>query len=418
MNTKIDISKLYLIDKQWLANLCLFLGTFVAYLGSLHPWFFWVMAEWYILLSLLFFFASVLISNTLPSSTFFDKPNLRAIILFTILSVYISISFDSNLFGFINKLANVPLMYILMSIKPSVFLRIIDRICWCMGFFLLFSAIAFLLYLFGISIPPRPDVFGDGAYSYDNYLLFMVANDREFMNFIPRFSSVFLEPGHLGTATSLLLMTQFGKWKRWYNIVLIIVSAITFSLAAYAFLVALIFLNLWVQRKHIVGKAIIVGALLGGVIGASFVYNDGDNMIQNLILLRLEVDDKTGDIVGNNRVSEDFSNTFDKFFHSSDVVFGSSMQNATAGEGNSGYRVYIYEHGLVGLFLTLIFYLAIFKDFRDWRCLVSVAIISLMNFWVRGYPLWYSNLIPVMALILDERFISNIENRLPGVERL
>ena len=166
------------------------------------------------------------------------------------------------------------------------------------------------------------------------------------------------------------------------------------------------------------GKAIIVGALLAGVIGASFVYNDGDNMIQNLILLRLEVDDKTGDIVGNNRVSEDFANTFDKFFHSSDVVFGSSMQNATAGAGNSGYRVYIYEHGLVGLFLTLIFYLAIFKDFRDWRCLVSVAIISLMNFWVRGYPLWYSNLIPVMALILDERFISNIENRLPGVERL
>ena len=416
MNTKIDISKVYLIDKQWLANLCLFLGTFVAYLGSLHPWFFWVMKEWYVLFSVFFLLSSVLLSNSLQPSILFSKTHTTAFALYSLLSIYICFSLGSNLFGFINIFIGLPIMFILLSVKPPVFLRVMDRLCWCMGLMMAISFSAFVLYLLGISIPPRQAVFGDGAYSFDNYLLFMVANDKEFFAIIPRFSSVFLEPGHLGTATSLLLMTQFGQWKRWYNVVLLFVTIFTFSLAAYAFLIALIFLNLWTQRKHIFGKALIAAALIAGTIGASFVYNDGDNMVHNLILLRLEVDDKTGDIVGNNRVSEDFENIFDNYIHTSDAIFGRQMVDAKYGEGNSGYRVYIYEHGLVGLFLTLLFYLAIFKNFRDWRCLVSVTIISLMNFWVRGYPLWYSNIIPVLALIFNDRFISNNDNRLSNVE--
>ena len=238
-------------------------------------------------------------------------------------------------------------------------------------------------------------MFGDGQYFYENYYFFMI-DDRFMLFFIPRFSSIFLEPGHLGTATTLLLMTQFGHWRKWYNVVLIFVSLITFSLAAYAIMLALFFFSAWVQRRNIILKFVVVSALIAAGVATAINYNGGDNMVNELILSRLEVDDRTGEMAGNNRVTDDFEAEYDRFTRSSDLLLGRDMGKTGLGMGNSGYRVFIYEYGLLGLLLVVLLYGLAFRGYTDARYLLCAIFFALLTFWIRGYPLWYSNFIPFL----------------------
>ena len=263
------------------------------------------------------------------------------------------------------------------------------------------SMLFFILYLMGFSLPSQHIEFNQ--YSYSNFFFFMILDGLETGIFIPRFHSVFLEPGHMGSATCLLLMTQMGKWKRWWNVVLLIASIISFSLAAYALLVALMFLNLWVQRKQIIKKVLLSITCIAAIVTMATFYNNGDNMVNALILARLEIDESTGQIVGNNRVSKDFEKEFEEYIQTSDAFFGRDMEKFPKGSGNSGYRVFIYQNGIVGLLLVVLFYGFSFRTYRDYRHLISVIIISLLIFWIRGYPLWYSNFIPLLATALQSR---------------
>ena len=159
-----------------------------------------------------------------------------------------------------------------------------------MGAMLIPSLLAFFLYLVNIPLPNGNTQFGDNFYTFSNYYFFLI-DDGQLFSFFPRFQSVFPEPLYLGSTCALLLMTQRGKWKKWYNIVMLVALLFSFSLSAYVYITAIVFLNLWIKRKKIVAKAIAVVLLIGSVIGGSFFYNQGDNLIHNLIVLRLEISD-------------------------------------------------------------------------------------------------------------------------------
>lgn len=401
---KIDLSKFYLLSKHDVSMFCFYFGMTLAYFGSLHPWFLWPLKELYVIPSCFFLILSFLVSNSMRQTLFPRKDFMPGIITYVILSFYICVVGDLNVNAYIVTSFTPFIFFMLLKSEPERLQRFITFISKVMAVLLIPSMLFFLLYLIGFSLPSRNAVFGENQYSFTNYYFFMV-DDRQIVTLIPRFSSVFLEPGHLGSATTLLLMTQCGRWKKWWNITLLIATLISFSLAAYAILIALIFLNLWVQRKNIVGKVIGAVLLISSVAVGAVFYNGGDNMVNDLILARLEVDEKTGDMVGNNRVSEDFEKEFDKFAKSSDVFFGRDMSKIARGTGNSGYRVYIYQNGLVGLLLTVLFYAFSFKKSEDKRELISVIIISLLIFWIRGYPLWYSNFFPLFICAYNKEFL-------------
>lgn len=126
----------------------------------------------------------------------------------------------------------------------------------------------------------------------------------------------------------------------------------TFSLAAYVLFVVIIFFNMWCQRKDIVKKMVAAVFFLAAICIVAFYYNGGDNLIHDLILMRLEIED--GEMVGDNRVTDDFQMEFDDFLQSSDIFLGREMDWSTF--GNSGFRVYIYENGLIGLLLVILLY--------------------------------------------------------------
>lgn len=191
----------------------------------------------------------------------------------------------------------------------------------------------------------------------------------------------------------LLLLAQMGKWKKWYNIVLIIATLMTFSLAAYVLFVVIIFFNMWCQRKDIAKKMIASVLFLAVICIVAFYYNGGDNLIHDLILMRLEIED--GEMVGDNRVTDDFQMEFDDFLQSSDIFLGREMDWTTF--GNSGFRVYIYENGLIGLLLVILLYIFAYSHAKDKRVWIAAMTIATLCFIVRGYPLWYNYFIPLLC---------------------
>ena len=216
--------------------------------------------------------------------------------------------------------------------------------------------------------------------TYRNYFLFLFNDAAEF-DLFPRFHAVFLEPGHLGSACVILLLTQYGQWRKWYNVILLIATLITFSLAAYVLLVIAIFLNLWMQNKRVFSKIIIMTSFLATIIVASFYYNNGNNLLHDLILLRLEVYD--GEMVGNNRITDEFDTEYENYLNSSDIVTGRDMPKDAF--GNSGYKVFIYENGLIGLILVILLYFTALKHATNYRFLVASIIMAFLSFIVRVF---------------------------------
>lgn len=391
-----DISKMYIYSKRNVAMICFYLGMAIVYFGSLHPWFLWPMKELYVVPASGFLLLSYLTSNSMEKTIFDRKQFIMPLLAYIILSYYIIMVGNQNVNAYIINLFSIFVFFLLFIVNNHELQKLATFLCKAMALLLIPSIGFFVLYIIGLPLPSVNAVYGDNLYSFSNYFFFMI-DDRSLTILIPRFQSVFLEPGHLGSATTLLLMTQMGNWKRWWNVILIIASVISFSLAAYAILIVLIFLGLWTQRKNIFSKIILSTVLLFTVGIIATYYNGGDNLVNNLILARMEIDERSGEMVGNNRVDENFEREFDKFITTSDAFLGRDMSKIPHGTGNSGYRVFIYQNGLIGLLLVVLLYIFSFKGYHDFRYLVSAIIISLLIFWIRGYPLWYSNFIPILA---------------------
>lgn len=385
----IDLSRFYLIDKRALSIFFFHTGMMIAFLGSLNPWFMWPIGTLYSLPACLFLIISMELAKSDSGSYYNRTDSLLPILAFIILSYYQIFIRSGNINGYISNLFRIIVFYALFKVRPVEIKAFCDLLSKIMGGFLIVSMFFFFLYLLGFSLPSRNADFNN-LYSYTNYYFFMI-DDRNLFTIIPRFHSVFLEPGHMGTMTVMLLFTQMGKWKKWYNIALIVATLISFSLAAYGLLVGIVFLSLWVRGIHFIKKAILAVGLFAVVTIGSFFYNNGDNLLHNLIMVRLEMND--GEMAGDNRVSDSFRADYENLIKSSDVLIGRDRN--TESFGNSGYRVFIYDYGLIGLFLLLVFYLVSFNNPQNIRAMTAVFIIGGLNFIIRGHPLWYANFIPL-----------------------
>ena len=278
---KLDIQT---IKKEKLVQICFYAGILLAFFGSLHPWFLWPLGTLYPLPSGLLIGTAMLIAKTTKDNWFTNDHFLAPVMGYVAISTYMLVINETNINGYIVNVFHTAIFYSIFRLKTEKMEAFMTFLCKVMGGLLLVSIPAFFLYLVGFPFVGVDAVYGDDLYSYTNYFLFMI-DDRTLWAFFPRFSSVFLEPGHLGTAATLLLSTQFGKWKKWYNIVLLVALLLTFSLAAYVIYVVVIFLKLWVQRKQFIGKLIMMVAFISTIVVGSFFYNNGENLLHDLILI-------------------------------------------------------------------------------------------------------------------------------------
>ena len=390
----IDLNKYLVFGKQDIAIALFTTGIAINIFASIHVMYFWMIEAYCPFVTMPLFIMSVLLSRSTHTPIFTRTDFLLPTLLSLIVQYYQCLVNAQNIVPFIISTASLCMFYCMFRIDKEIAEKSLTKICKVFAGFLIISILFFFLHFIGVNLPNVS--VERGNYSYTNFFFFLL-DDRELWNIlIPRFNSVFLEPGHMGTTIIMLLATQIGKWKKWYNVVLFVALLMSFSLAAYCLGVMLLFLRLWMLRRKIVLKILGLVSFLGIIVGGSFVYNDGDNMLNNLIVMRLEVSDTGDDFKGNNRVSEDFEKEFESFLGSSDILFGREMDYE--GWGNSGYRVYIYDYGMAGFALFLVFYFFAFRTGRDIRAITTAFVLAMTNFWIRGYPMLFAFLYPYFII--------------------
>ncbi len=394
----IDVNRLFLIkvpkdilvlNKERLSYNLFFIGMVIAFYGSINPWFMWPIGKYYAILSCAFVLGAMTISATLKKPIFNKNNYLFAIISYIVLVYYQSFVNEEKLTSYIFHLFNICIFYSVFRMNQKGIQRLSTILAKSMGYLLAVSMPFFALYILGFPLPYNSISFGD-LYSYSNYFFFLV-DDRSIFQFIPRFQSVFLEPGQLGTVTALLLLMQHGQWKRWYNVMLIIATLISFSLSAYVLFTIAVFLSLWMQGREIFKKICLSVGIIATIVIGSFYYNDGFNLVHDLIILRLEIED--GEMVGDNRVQEGMQAEYETFLRSSDILLGKNFEREW---GGAGYKIYLLDYGLVGLFLVAVFYIISLYS-PNKRAYLSALILGALNFAVRDFPLWYAYYLPLLC---------------------
>ncbi len=385
----IDLSKFYLIDKNQIIRNIYIAAIVFGVFTSLFPWFVWPIATTFPIIVAIPVTIALLFSRGLSTPLFNRKDYILPLLSYTVLVFYIAITNVRNLNGILIQVFNCIVLFSLFCCDTSLFKRISTILSKILGGFLVLTIPLFFLYIIGFPLPSTDIQYGDNFYSFSNYYFFLI-DDRQLFAIIPRFQSVFLEPSYLGSMCVLLLQTQRGQWRKWYNMSLLAGILLSFSLGAYVYLVAVMFLNAWTDRKEIVKKYLVTISIILMIVGGSFVYNQGDNLIHNLIILRLEIND--GKMAGDQRVSEGFEKDYENFWDSTDIFFGKHKENEV---GDSGYKVFIYSNGLVGLFLLALFYVLALIKAKNQRAAISAFILALLIFRVDGFVLIYARLIPL-----------------------
>lgn len=358
------------------------IGALIVFLGSMYPWFMWSMPVPYHVFSALFFTASLVLSKKLCNPLFTCRDTFVPLLAFMTFFVYESIVQGKNVNSYLMLVFRAIIFYAVFAVDTRWLLRVSAFIAKVMGWILVPSIIAFILWLFGIKMAPTSVEFLD--YSFDNYYLFLI--DHRVLNQIfPRFVSYFPEPSHVGGAAAFLLFAQRGRWMRWYNIVLFVTLVLSFSLAAYVYMTVIVLLDLWIKKRKFLKKLAFTIGLYCTAVMATLNYNNGDNIVHNLILLRLEIDN--GKLAGDDRVSDVFQDEYERFLNSEDVMFGSGKILSEDMGLNSGYRVFIYYHGYIGVFLIAVFYYLAFIKSRNKRAVFSALLLAGLYFIVSGFML-------------------------------
>ncbi len=393
---QIKKNSLYQISKKKIIFGILYTGILLAYLGSLSPWFLWPIAKVYIIICTLLLGTAIFLDNISKSKIFAKKDWLVPSIIAFILLIFQRIVNKGNIIGFTEAMLNSFVIFCLFKLSTEFLIKSINTTCMIMGGFLILSMGAFLLYFLGLPFPSAEVNREDLLYDFDNFYLFMLGRGNDLI-ILPRFQSVFLEPGHLGTATSLLLFTQIGSWKKWYNLSLLTATILSFSLAAYVLLIIIAIMGAWTRHKKIVAKLCGIVIILATIAVSSLFYNKGENLINELILSRLEVD-SDGKLVGDNRVTGAFESVYDNYITSSDIWFGKDYSIEEFGFGNAGYRVFIYDYGLICLLLVIFLYLTMAFNPNNKRAWIAMLIVATAGFWVRATPVSFYFMIPLYSV--------------------
>lgn len=390
------------IRKRTVALWMFYFGILLAYYGTLNPWFLWPIARYVHYVASVPIALSMLFSSNIREGIFNRKDYQIPFIACFVLQVVMALTSGKNIFGLIVIVFIMIVFTSIIKLDKSELQRLGDMLTKTMALLMVVSIPFYFLYLVGFNLPHYHVVPTEWEYSFENYRFFLV-DDRFDFELIPRFHSVFLEPSHLGMACVGLLYCQIGKWKTWRCRVLFFTIAITFSLAAYICLVVLMFSSAWMKGKAVMGKILILLGLFTTIVVGSIFYNNGENLVNILIVQRLNTN-SDGEIEGDNRTSDLFTKEYNKMASSSDIIMGKGMEAMArfGGSGNSGYRVFLYTYGLISVLFVVFFFLAFFRTSDNFRAKIAVTIISLMSFVAHGIPTKYYWFIPLYILVFSD----------------
>ena len=380
------------ISKILLSRISLYLMSFIM-LCSMKPWFVWDNPA--ILYILIIFF----ILTRLPFARRINKKHCVLLILCFILYTVVDVPHINDAKRFVEYIFRhficTSLVILLLSEEKASLVKIF--INFYAGV-LLFSTIIYVLVILGMPIYSYQVSINDPYYSWGfSNSLFLILPITSFP--FPRFQSIFLEPGHLGMISSLMLYMIRYNMRSWQGIIIFLSSLLSMSLAAYM----LLFLGMVIYKLSFGNLLKTITFLLMILMTCTMAYNFFPNSyFSQAILLRLEYDEDKG-FKGNNRISEDFEYYYNnKFYKTEHVLLGIGGDNIStiSGEGgNSSYKVFIVQYGILGLVVLSVFFFVIVWYFKS-SFVRGLLLLYVASFWQRSYALWEVELFLFISIAL------------------
>ena len=290
-------------------------------------------------------------------------------------------------------------MQFLSENELSYVLRIINK--W----FSFILVVSLFFWLLGIIVDfPSFGIIngGDDNYVYYNHI-FYLQNKYDIGGF--RFCSIFREPGHVSMICAFMLFANKYDFHKKYNWVYLLTIIVSFGLSGYVLLVVGLFIYLCINLSWKYVKWLIFsGIVLLGVYYFGVHYNGGDNVINELIISRLEFDEDKG-VSGNNRVSLATEFNFLRAVLTGDIINGygveglANLYNPDEFIG-AGYMVYLLTYGIIGTVLVLLVYFFICLKSPMKKYAFGMLLLYSISFIQRAYPLWESWIIPFICATL------------------
>ncbi len=288
------------------------------------------------------------------------------------------------------NIKNIWGVIVLLCIREEYYTDILKRITMYFAILLAPSLMIHILLMY-IPIPPWGGIIDLGEFYSKalNYYIYV----KSTIHYSDRFTAVFNEPGHLGMILAYLLYANKYDLKRKSVLVCFLSLLFTLSLAAYVLLFIGIFVYLIIHKRKAIKKFIGVVILLFVSYMIVINHNGGDNIINEKIVHRLEIDRERG-IAGNNRVSQDTDEYFanvsfvDIFLGKHDIVYLERK-----GVQGAGYKIYLLRYGLITLFFVFLLYLCIARyEINNRLYSYGFLFIIAISFWQRSYPLMTAQL--------------------------
>lgn len=349
-----------------------FLLSFIAYY-SLLPYFFWARSYFLLVLCLALF--CIQIANCYSELSFsrgifsYKSKFSFSIAFWTLLFAYIYIIKSSNLRTTIGSCITLfyPIVVLLSMSKDDkyyAFNLFFNLFCITIFISLIFYFLVILGFplLHGKLYHPSFDGY---AYFENYYFLIFVYDPRSAI--FPRFQSVFTEPGHVGMYCAFFLFANKYDKKDRRTWILITSLIFSLSLAAYVLLILGVGLFIFMKSPH---KTKICLFLLFFFICSFFsmkVYyeNYPETVFSKWVLARV-FNEKMSDMKLSEALKNRSSEKFKKEFaaqkeNTTDYLLGKGAAYFAEhiGAGTASAEVFIFQNGLLGVFVLSLFYLYI-----------------------------------------------------------
>lgn len=367
--------------------------VFVIFLLSMELWIGW---EGRKIMMLILFGGGALLVKMMYNIPFnLSKRNIILVLLFYIAFLY---RLNAGFAQFFTQMPSqlIPIICIL-CIADEYKEKILYYITKWYARLILFS----LCVYFVVSFVPIPGLnnleFASGvAYgSFSNYIVYVKSLYNVAEGGFIRFNGPFLEPGYVGMIGAFLLFANNFNFKKKESKIILLSVLFSMSLAGWMLAFIGYLLNLFyigrIRMSRLVFSVLFIISFI--YIGQS--YNDGQNVINEAILSRLEYDEEKG-FSGNNRNSSAITALALEIWSGNTeiLLYGYPKRTFQQYEDyeliGSGFNHFLVYNGLVGVLLIFAFYIYTIITARDKKFALLFFIFVLFSFWQRSYALWFS----------------------------
>ena len=349
---------------------------FILFVNSMYPW----VSLGINTLFFSLFGALVTYINCKKNKCIFIHSNSFITTLLFIL--YLWIAAHSTIFGIINQLLNFYIIKNLIHLDFKYKIDVFNSITKWFALLLLVSISFFVLFYLSIPLPHTSLYFPELNYTFDNYYFFVYDSGE----LLPRFRSIFGEPGHLTQGLILLLVSNLYNIKNKYVFILFLAQVLTFSLAGYiCMFVSYLLCSLCngFKIKKLIIPSIILFAIIYFMINMSH-----DSFFYDIIGYRFDMDLDSG---RNERIGYETEKMYNKFINSSRFLWGVDSGTIAKIDG-SGYKVYLMHYGFIGLLLTILFYWKYTLTRKCKYCLI-LFVVFLLEQYQGAASMWFCVLI-------------------------